>query len=110
MQGHDGVDLQELRPVKQFKWLLEDMQKLTFAKWLKMVVPAHASFPAITSGKAAEKTNDVAGGHGASSSSGAAAPVASSSAALAPARKKSKTTEASSAESKQALLAKFFPK
>lgn len=77
MQGHEGVDLQELWPVKKFKWLIEDMEKLTFAKWLKMAVPAHASFPAITSGKAAEKTNNVAGGHGASSSSGAAAPVRS---------------------------------
>lgn len=43
----DPFDLEDLRPLKQFKWLLQDEQKLVFAKWLKQAIPFHSrSVPA----------------------------------------------------------------
>lgn len=102
----DQMDLGELRLVKQFRWLLEDAQKLTFAKWLRLVVPVHVGFaPALTMGKD-EAPTESAGGN---SSQGAMVASTSAPSSGAPAKKKSKHAVALVACDKQALMNRFFP-
>lgn len=100
------MDLQELRPVKQFKWLLEDAQKLTFAQWLRVAIPAHSScMPALANDSAQSETQ----GGGASSSIAASSSAGNASDGSAP-KKKAKATPQLPNDAKQALLAKLFKK
>ena len=102
------VDMLAHRPVKQFKWLLEDEQKLQFSKWLRLAVPMHlSSAPAITAGESDKKDEAaiVLASVGASSSGGA-----SSSSGQSAAAKQKLKAQALAQESKKAMLAKFFKK
>ncbi|CAK0827347.1 unnamed protein product [Prorocentrum cordatum] len=110
--GGDGatVDAEALRPVKRFKWLLEDGQKVVFSKWLRDALPTvvSAAPKPIADGKVDDKGEEekkpavAKAPSGSSSSKGpAGAPSSSSSAAGAEQKK------ASNAK-KQALLQGLF--
>lgn len=114
------MDVEEFRPVKQFRWLLEDSQKTLFAKWLRSAVPAHSSFaPALMHEKVDDVTSPQASAASSASSDKGQLVVASSSACSAPIdtnvatdkkKKKAKGPPEPDTNSKKAMLDKFFKK
>lgn len=105
-QSGASIVMQSLRLVKQSKWVLEDHQKLLFAKGLKNAVPAHIALAlALTAGKADDEGECAIV---AASSVASMAPQASSadSSARSASKQKGAPTAAVSV-AKQAILAKL---
>ena len=42
-RGAVGIDAAAIRPIKQFKWLLDDDQKFSLSNTIRSMVPVHSS-------------------------------------------------------------------
>ena len=101
------IDVSALRPVKQFKWLLDATQKVTFAQWLRLAVPVHVAFaPAIKGCETQEKKDKSI----VLASTSIAASSSSAGVATTAMKKGKKVVQERSADAKSILLAKFFNK
>ena len=105
------LDLLNLQPVKQYKWLLDDSQRVTFAQWLKMVVPAHImAAPALTPSSSAPSDQSSAIVAASSALRASSIAIACGSASSSSAGAKQKADDDIGQLANKAMLAKFFNK